>query len=302
VSAVDHVSPDRGLERRLDGAAMAALVAGAMAISAAPILVRLAQTGPAAAGFWRLALALPLLALVGWRSGAARPGLPTPTMSLAGVMFALDLGCWHYGIRLTSVANATLLPNVNPLLVAAGAWILLRERPRPVFLAGMIVAVAGAALMALANVGHGAAGADRRAGDALSIATAFWYAGYFLAVRAARAHATTVRIMVWTSLVGAPLLFAAALALGEPILPRGPSGWVALAGLGVVQVAGQGAIAWALGRAPAAPAALVVLVQPVASAGLAWLIFGETLSPLQAVGGALALAGIALAQIRGRKA
>jgi len=268
----------------------------------APILVRLTLTGPAAAGFWRLALALPLLALAGWRSGASRPGLPTPAMVLAGVMFALDLGCWHYGIRYTSVANATLLPNVNPLLVTAGAWILLKERPRPIFFAGMAIAVAGAVLMALANSGHGARGAHPRLGDALSAATALWYAGYFLAVRAARAHAGAVRIMVWTSLVGAPLLLAAAVALGEPILPGRPIGWAALAGLGAVQVAGQGAIAWALGRAPAAPAALIILVQPVAAAALAWLIFGENLSPLQAVGGALALAGIGLAQLRGRGA
>ena len=126
-------------------------------------------------------------------------------MVLAGVMFALDLGCWHYGIRYTSVANATLLPNLNPVLVTAGAWILLKERPRPIFLVGMAAAVLGAGLVAVADRGHGASGANTELGDALSASTAVWYAFYFLAVRGARAKDSTLRIMGWTSLVGAPL-------------------------------------------------------------------------------------------------
>jgi len=301
VAMADDRSSARVREQGVDTAAMAALIAGALAISAAPILVRVAQTGPAAAGFWRLALALPLLAPGAMGRGAHKPRAPSPAMVLAGVMFALDLGCWHYGIRYTSVANATLLPNLNPVLVTAGAWILLKEKPRPIFLAGMAAAVIGAGMVALADRGHGAASAAPELGDALSFATALWYALYFLAVRAARAHASALRIMIWTSIVGAPLLLAAAIVLGERITPTGASGWAALCGLAVVQVAGQGAIAWALGRAPAAPAALTILVQPIASAALAWVIFGETLTQLQAAGGALVLAGIAVAQLRTRR-
>jgi drug/metabolite transporter (DMT)-like permease len=298
--AESQASSALGPERGVDAAAMAALIAGALAISAAPILVRLSQTGPAAAGFWRLALALPILAVAGVSSRPTSMRPPSRAMVLAGVMFALDLGCWHYGIRYTSVANATLLPNLNPVLVTAGAWILLKERPRPIFLVGMAAAVLGAGLVAVADRGHGASGANTELGDALSASTAVWYAFYFLAVRSARAKDSTLRIMVWTSLVGAPLLLATAIALGERVTPSGLAGWAAVGGLGVVHVAGQGAIAWALGRAPAAPAALMMLVQPVASAALAWLIFGETLMPLQTVGGAVVLAGIAIAQAPAR--
>jgi drug/metabolite transporter (DMT)-like permease len=61
-------------------------------------------------------------------------------------------------------------------------------------------------------------------------------------------------------------------------------------------VLGQGSIAWALGRLPASIASVTVLVQPVAAAVLAYFIFGEALTPLQAAGGALALAGIVVAQ------
>ena len=62
-------------------------------------------------------------------------GRPTPDGSDHGpAVFAADLICWHYGIRYTSVANATVLSNLTPILVTIVAWLVLREAPRPVFL------------------------------------------------------------------------------------------------------------------------------------------------------------------------
>jgi drug/metabolite transporter (DMT)-like permease len=68
-----------------------------------------------------------------------------------------------------------------------------------------------------------------------------------------------------------------------------------------MHVAGQGSIAWALGRLPPATASVVVLIQPVVAAILGWLLFAEALGPLQALGGALALTGVVLAQAASRK-
>jgi drug/metabolite transporter (DMT)-like permease len=90
--------------------ALAAMLFGARVIGATPILVRLAACCPAAAGFWRLAFATPLLGLIAAGRGAVGVGRPSWAIGLAGIAFALDLGCWHYGIRYTSVANATVLP------------------------------------------------------------------------------------------------------------------------------------------------------------------------------------------------
>jgi drug/metabolite transporter (DMT)-like permease len=277
--------------------ALAALVFGALVIGATPILVRLAACGPAAAGFWRLAFATPLLAAAVLRPGGEGAGAPSRAMLLAGVAFALDLGCWHYGIRYTSVANATVLPNLTPVVVTTVGWLVLKERPRPVFLVGMAAAIGGAVLMAEAAPAAGAAGGPLpHLGDALSASTALWYALYFLAVRSARQTHSTLRVMLWSCLVGAPPLLLTALAMREPVLPATAAGWAAVAGLGLAHVFGQGSIAWALGRLPASTASVTVLVQPVAAAALAYLVFGESLGPLQAAGGALALAGVVLAQ------
>ena len=97
------------------------------------------------------------------------------------------------------------------------------------------------------------------------------------------------------------LLLVAAVALGERIFPATAGGWAAVIGLGVMHVAGQGSIAWALGRLPAATASVVVLIQPVVAALLGWLLFSEALGPLQALGGAIALFGVVLSQAASRK-
>lgn len=66
-----------------------------------------------------------------------------------------------------------------------------------------------------------------------------------------------------------------------------------------MHVTGQGGVAWALGRLPAAVTAVVVLIQPVVAAGLGWLLFAETMTPLQMLGGAVVLFAVVLAQRTG---
>ena len=102
-------------------AALAVLILAAMVLGFAPILVRLADAGPAAAGFWRFAFALPWLLVMTARPGGEGVGRPSNWMVLAGVMLVFDLGFWHYSIALTSVAtsdesrmSANALPPLPP--------------------------------------------------------------------------------------------------------------------------------------------------------------------------------------------
>lgn len=283
--------PSRGL-------ALATLLAGACVIGLSPILVRLADVGPAAAGFWRLVLAAPLLALITLRTGA-KIGPPPRLALLAGLFFALDLGFWHYGIRYTSVTNATVLSNLTPVVVIAFAWIFLKQRPRPLFVLAVAAAVGGAWLMAFEKGGGNLK--NQPLGDALSALTALWYALYFLTMAQARRTEGASRLMLWVSIVGAPLVLAAALALGEPVFPAGAAGWAVVCGLGLMHVTGQGSIAWAMGRLPTSTASVVVLIQPIVAAYLGWMLFAEPIGPLQGLGAAITLGGVVLAQWASRK-
>ncbi|HEX8570179.1 MAG TPA: DMT family transporter [Caulobacteraceae bacterium] len=280
---------------RSDPRAVAALVFGAAAIGFAPILARLTDTGPAAAAFWRLAFAAPLLAAMAFRPGQEGGRGPDRWSLAAGVLFAFDMSFWHYSLVYTSVTNATVLTNLTPVVVTLAAWLLFRERPRRLFVAALVLAVAGAFTMAAAK-GAGGRGTNPPLGDTLAAVTALWYGGYFLCVRQARERLTASRVMFWTGAAGAPLLLALALVLREGLIPASTGGWLACAGLGLVHVAGQGSIAWALARVPTALASVTVLVQPLVAAVLGWAIFSEAVVPAQAAGAAVLLAGVILAQ------
>jgi len=274
--------------------AVAMLVFGACVIGFSGALVRLTGTGPAAAGFWRLTFALPLLAIM-TRAASGPLGRPRPIVLLTGLMFALDLGFWHYGIKYTSVAASTVLSNLTPVVVTAFAWVFLKQPPRKLFLLALAVAVSGAWMMG-AGKGGGAPVLDAKLGDILSLTTAFWYALYFLALSEGRKTEAATRLMFWSSVTGAPLLLITAVLLHEQIAPTTLAGLAACIGLGVVHTAGQGSIAWAMGRLPTQLASVVVLVQPVVAIYAGWLLFGEALGPLQAAGAVVALGGVVLAQ------
>lgn len=273
------------------------LVGSAAIIGLAPIFVRLTETGPAAAGFWRLALAVPMLLAITARPGGEGVGRPAPLMALAGLFFVLDLSFWHYGVMMTSVANATVLCNLTPLVVTAFAWIVFKERPRAMFLVALGVCIAGA--FAMAAGANGQQGTNPLLGDIFSVSVALWYGGYFLCVKAARKTAGAGQVMLWSTAIGAPLTLIVALVLGESVIPASLAGWGACLGLALVHVAGQGGVAWSLGRLPASVTAVVVLIQPVVAGILGWVIFEEAMTAIQMTGGALVLAGVVMAQRAG---
>jgi len=282
--------------------ALALLMTGAAAIGMAAVFVRLAETGPCATAFWRLALAAPLFWI--WLAASeGRQGTEAPTkrpagdlgiLVLPGVLFALDLGIWHWSIKFTTVANATLFANCQPIVVALGAWLLLGERFGRLFVLGLVCAMAGAVCV----IGTGFdAGPERVLGDGLGLLTAVSYGSYILSVRRARQRFSTARVMSYALPAGCVLLMAFALLSGEQIMPTTARGWLPLAGLALVcQIGGQGLIAQALATLPASFSSVSLLVQPVAAAGFAWLILGEGLGLLQAGGGVLVLLGILLAR------
>ncbi len=280
--------------------ALMILLAAACVLGLAPILVRLTETGPAAAGFWRFMFAMPLLIVLTTRPGAAGIGRPSKWMIVAGLFFALDLSFWHYGIVMTSVANATVLCNLTPVVVTLFGWIVFKERPARMFILALGLAMGGA--FAMAAGADGGQGTNPLLGDLFSLSVALWYSGYFLAVKAARSSAGAMRITLWATGVGVPLMGIVALMLGEDMIPATAAGWAACVGLGVMHVVGQGGVAWALGKLPASVTAVTILIQPIVAGALGWWIFGETLTPVQALGGALVLGAIVLAQISSRPA
>jgi len=277
--------------------ALPALLLGGIAIGFSPIFVRLSELGPIATGFYRLFLALPLLWL--WMQREARR---TPRgskgewlpMAVPGILFAGDILFWHWSITYTTVANATLFANLAPVVVTFGAWFWLRERITLRFLAGMALAMGGAALLVNASA---ALGARYVLGDLLGLITACFFGAYVLAVALLRERSAASAIMFHASAVSCVLLLAATLLAGESLRPGSANGWIVLFALAwISQAMGQGLIAHALGHLPASFSALAILIEPLTAALLGWVWLGEALGVLQAIGGAIVVAGIIVAR------
>jgi drug/metabolite transporter (DMT)-like permease len=278
--------------------ALGALLAGATFIALSPIFVRVSEAGPTATAFWRVALAVPALWILYWLKPKARARRYSGKwwlLGAAGLAFAGDLAFWHTSIKLTSVANSTLLANLASIFVTLALWIFLRQRPTRRFLAGLATALAGVLLLVQASLEFSDTGLI---GDALGLVTAMFYAGYLLAVKGLRDRGeTTLRLMAVTTTLTAVLLLPVALATGEPKVPHTPAGWWSQIGLALVShAAGQGLIAYALAHLPAAFSSVSLLFQPVMAALFAWLLLLEPLAPLQVAGGLVVLAGIYLAR------
>jgi len=286
------------------GAALVALFTGAVFIALSPIWVRVSEVGPTASAFWRVLLAVPLLWILFFslRTNEKKIILPPWPYLLTGLAFAGDLAFWHWSIQYTSVANSTLLANLASIFVTLAAWLLWKQRPSGLFLAGLAAALLGTGLLVRASLGYSA---TALLGDGLGVVTALFYAWYLLSVKGLRERgAATLQLMAVTTTVTAVILLPVALASaqlsGQALLPQSEAGWLKLLGLAwISHAAGQGLIAYALAQLPAAFSAVGLLLQPVMAAAFAWLLLAEPLSALQCGGGAVVLFGIYLAH-RGR--
>ncbi len=283
-----------------------ALGLGALAIGFSPIWVRVSPVGPTATAFYRVALALPFFLAVfgaerGWRGrGVRRPITRTVSLwwlGLPGLFLAGDLCMWHWALQFTTVSNATLLGNLAPVYVTAVAWRFFGERVNRSFLAGLLLAFAGTAVLmgqsfqlSLANV----------TGDAVAMLAAGLYAAYQLSVKRLRGHFGTTAIMTATCAGASALLLPATLLSGDSLVwpeLHWFAGLAPLLGLALLsQVAGQGLITYALRHLPVSFSSVTLLMQPLVAASAAWILLGEKLGLFAILGGAVVLSGIFMAQ------
>lgn len=296
MTAIKTVSPPAA-DRK--ASAIFALVAGALAMGVSPTFVRLADVGPFASAFWRVALAIPILfawALAeGGRDGLAKAAR-TPALWIAGLLFTGDLVAWHLAIMKTTVANATFLATMAPVWVVVGSGALIGEKVERGVILGLGLCLAGGAVLI---GGSWSFAPDRLPGDLLGVVTSIFFGAYFLAVRVARRSVPSGAITAMTTVITAAGLFVVAAAMEPTLLPSSLAGVGALMALAFISHAGgQGLLAFALGHLSAAFSSLVIFLEAIAAALVAWAVLGEAIGVTQVVGGVAILAGIFVARPR----
>ena len=273
---------------------LTALLLGNAVLACGPWLVRLADTGPVSAGFWRLALPIPVFAAIVWWS---RKSVTFDRRLLllgagAGLFFALDIGSWHVGIEQTRLGNAVLFGNAGSLvLMGWGLFGLGRTAARRDYVA-VIAALGGGAILLGRSL---SLSTESFVGDLFCLFAGLCYAFYLLPAQAARAASSPSAVLLIVCCVAAPVLLLMAIIAGEPVVP-GPAGWgpVVLLALSS-QLVGQGLLVFALRHFSALVIGLALMTQPVVASLIGWRVFGEALTPLDMlgmamVGGALVLA------------
>ena len=278
---------------------------GALVIAFSAILVRLAEVSPSTAAVFRCAYALPLLALLAWledRRYGPRPLRERLPLWGAGVMFAADLTFWHHSIEAVGAGLATVLGNIQVVLVGLLAWVALGERPDHRALAAIPVVFAGVILIS-GVIGAGAYGDDPLLGVIFGVLTAITYALFILVLR----HGNVDDRRPAGPLFDATLSSTVFAALGGIVvgdLDWAPSleaqAWLVLLALSS-QVLGWLLISVSLPRLPAVLTSILLMLQPVSTVFLGAVLLSETPSAVQLAGVAIVIAGVAIATVKPRE-
>jgi drug/metabolite transporter (DMT)-like permease len=280
-------------------------VLGALVIAFSAILVDLADVSPATAALWRCAYALPALGALAWwehRRFGPRSVRERWLAGAAGVLFALDILVWHYAIRDVGAGLATVLGNLQVVVVPFLALAVLGERvPRSILIA--LPPVCAGVLLVSGALESGAYGANPARGALLGVATGLAYAAFLLVQRQGSMDLRRpAGALVDMSLVAAVVSLAAGLVIGvDDMAPTWPSaGWLITLAL-TSQVLGWMLITVSLPRLPAAMTSIILTIQPIGSVALGAILLGQDPSALQLCGVAFILAGVLSVAFRRRE-
>ena len=280
-------------------------VLGALVIAFSAILVRLAEVSPSTAAFFRCAYALPVLALLAWledRRYGPRPLRERLPLWAAGAMLAADLTFWHHSIEAVGAGLATVLGNIQVVLVGLLAWVLLGERPDNRALAAIPVVFAGVILIS-GVIGSGAYGDDPLLGVIFGVSTAITYALFILILRQGNTDDRRPAGPLFDATLSAAIFSAlGGIAVGDIDWVPGleSQAWLVLLALSS-QVLGWLLISVSLPRLPAVLTSIVLMLQPVSTVLLGAVLLSEAPSPVQLAGVAIVIAGVAVATLKPRE-
>lgn len=278
---------------------------GAVFIASSGVLVRLADASPVTVAVYRCLYALPVLFLLTLREQKQLGSLAARSQRLAwvaGIFFAIDLIFWHHAIEAVGAGLATVLGNLQVVIVGFVAWLLLKERPNNSLFVAVPVVLAGVVLIS-GVVGSDAYGEDPRLGVIYGVATSLAYAAFLLILREGSRDLRRIAGPLFHATLASAVTAAGFGAVfgGMEWHPGWAShGWLAALAL-TAQVAGWLLISRSLPRLPAAVTSVVLLLQPVGAMTLAAVTLGEDPGPVQLGGAVLILGGVVIAT-RGRSA
>ena len=280
------------------------LITGAIAISFSPIFVRFSDVDPIMTAFYRIFISLPFFLFFSSFNIIEKVKFPEFNNSyviflVSGIFFALDLICWHWSIKLTTVSKATFLSNLAPIVVIIFSLIFLKERFSKFFYLAALLSMVGMLMLLGESFKFNK---SQFIGDLLGVLTAVWYGSYIVTISQLRKKYNSTSIMFLSGIVTAIILLTVSILFEQSLIPQSLFTITIIFLLGFIcQFMGQSFITYSLAYLSASLSSLCLLIQPIAATVLAYFFFQEKLTTIQFFGSALILIGIYIARTKYEK-
>jgi drug/metabolite transporter (DMT)-like permease len=201
---------------------------------------------------------------------------------------------WVWSLTKTSIVNANLLHNLTPVFATFGGWLLLGHSFDRRFLIGMFLTIAGATAIGTQDW---QISSDQLIGDALALFSAVFYAMNFLVMEKLRDKFSTTSILFWSCFFRIFLTFPVVFFTEEQIFPSSLEGWMPVFCLALFcQVIGSTILSYSLKQFSSGFISLFLLLEPIITTALAWVIFAEHLSLFNLLAFIVILFGIYVAK------
>jgi drug/metabolite transporter (DMT)-like permease len=282
----------KSLRQRDDIHVIAAITAVA-AWGIGPIFNKAMTVDTPAIVFYRMLIGAPMMIVVAYRTGGALTRDLMRKTALPGVLFGLSFLSGFASVKMTSIANATLITTVQPILVLFVAPKLFGERIRARQLMYSAFSMSGVLLVVLAAASTSGA---KLSGDLMALLNVVIWTVYFILSkkrRVAGVHSWSylAAVFLWASFFILPFGVVASNDLGA----MESLDWVYVVAMAIGPgLVGHGLMTWAQSHVDVTLASLLGLMSPVISTVAAWFVFGESLTPWQIVGAAVVLSFLAL--------
>ena len=280
------------------------LIIGAIAIAFSPIFVRFSDVDPIMTAFYRIFISLPFFLFFSSFNIIEKVKFPEFNNSyviflVSGIFFALDLICWHWSIKLTTVSKATFLSNLAPIVVIIFSLIFLKERFSKFFYLAALLSMLGMLMLLGESFKFNK---SQFIGDLLGVLTAVWYGSYIVTISQLRKKYNSTSIMFLSGIVTAIILLIVSILFEQSLIPQSLFTITIIFLLGFIcQFMGQSFITYSLAYLSASLSSLCLLIQPIAATVLAYFFFQEKLTTIQFFGSALILIGIYIARTKYEK-
>ncbi|MEH2304316.1 DMT family transporter [Nostoc sp.] len=229
------------------------------------------------------------------------PVLPQQPYPIKEISFLIAVGLvhvlgrlsWTWALTQTGAANANALGSLNPLFTTLGGWLFFNQIFGRKFIIGLILAIIGAIAVGFEDLLRSN---NNFTGDAVALISSIFYAANFLLIEQIRNKFSIITILLWRCVIATSLMIPVVLIFEKQPLPVSLSGWLVVFALAAIcEALGHGLIVYSLKTFSSGFISLLLLLNPVIVAILAWILFSENLSIFNLLGLALILGGIYLA-------